>query len=165
MPGYIKKKIQEYGHLVPNRMQKCPYSPESKKFGSNAQAPLPPNDKPKLDLNRIICKKKSVGSILYYPQAVDMMVLMALSSIAIKQMKVTGKTIGKCIQLLDYLATNEMAKIRFHASEIILNIKFDVSYLQRPEPAAEHVDISSWAGCQKTTNRYVQMGCSTRTQQ
>jgi hypothetical protein len=27
MPGYIKKKIQEYGHLVPSWRQKCPYSP------------------------------------------------------------------------------------------------------------------------------------------
>jgi hypothetical protein len=36
---------------------------------------------------------------------------------------------GRCIQLLDYLATNEMAKIRFHASQMILNIHFDASYL------------------------------------
>jgi hypothetical protein len=34
-----------------------------------------------------------------------------------------------CIQLLDYLATNEMAKIRFHASKVILNINSDASYL------------------------------------
>jgi hypothetical protein len=32
MLGYIKKKIQEYGHLVPNRMQKCPYLPKLKKM-------------------------------------------------------------------------------------------------------------------------------------
>ncbi len=53
MPGYIKKKIQDYGHLLPGRMQKCPYLPELKKFGSNAQVPLPPNDTPKLDANSI----------------------------------------------------------------------------------------------------------------
>jgi hypothetical protein len=53
MPRYIKKKIQDYGHLLPGRMQKCPYSPEPKKFGSNAQVPLPPNDMPKLDANSI----------------------------------------------------------------------------------------------------------------
>jgi hypothetical protein len=54
---------------------------------------------------------------------------MALSSIAIKQMKATEKTMGRCIQLLDYLATNEMAKIRFHASQMILNIHSDKSHL------------------------------------
>jgi hypothetical protein len=36
---------------------------------------------------------------------------------------------GGCIQLLDYLATNKMAKIRFHALEMILNIHSDTSYL------------------------------------
>jgi hypothetical protein len=68
---------------------------------------------------------------LYYARAVDMMVLMALSTIAIEQTNATEKTMGRCIQLqlLDYLATNEMAKISFHASDMILNIHSDASYL------------------------------------
>ena len=101
MPGYIKKKIQEYGHFVPGCRQKCPHLPESKKFGSNAQAPLPPDDTPKLDAKGIKCAQQIVGSILYYARAVDMMILMALSSIAIKQTKATEKTMGRCIQFLD----------------------------------------------------------------
>ncbi len=58
-----------------------------------------------------------------------MMVLMALSSIAIKQTQATEKAIVRCIRLLDYLATNEMVKIKFHASNMILNIHSDTSYL------------------------------------
>ena len=58
-----------------------------------------------------------------------MMVLLALSSIAIKQTQATEKAIVRCIQLLDYLATNEMVKIKFHASDMILNIHSDTSYL------------------------------------
>jgi hypothetical protein len=115
MPGYINKKIQEYGHLVPGQMQKCPYLPKLKKFGSNTQAPLPPNDTPKLDANGIKRVQQILGSILYYARAVNMTVLMALSSIAVEQIKGTKKTMGRHIQLLDYLATNEMSKIRFHA--------------------------------------------------
>jgi len=30
MPGYIKKKLQEYKHSFPGRLQNCPYSPEPK---------------------------------------------------------------------------------------------------------------------------------------
>jgi hypothetical protein len=60
-----------------------------------------------------------VGSISYYTRAVDMMVLMTLSPIAAEQTKATEKTMGRCIQLLEYLTTNEMAKIRFHASNMI----------------------------------------------
>jgi hypothetical protein len=42
MPGYIKKKLQEYNHIMPNKMQTSLYSPEPKRFGTKAQAPLPP---------------------------------------------------------------------------------------------------------------------------
>ncbi len=27
MPGYIKKKLQEYEHIMPKKLQTCPYSP------------------------------------------------------------------------------------------------------------------------------------------
>ncbi len=96
MPGHIKKKIQKYGHLVPDRTQKCLYWPKPKKFGSDAQAPLPLNDTPKLDAKGIQSIQQIVGSILYYAQAVDMMVLIALSSNAVKQTKATEKTLGRC---------------------------------------------------------------------
>jgi hypothetical protein len=58
-----------------------------------------------------------------------MMVLMALSAIAVEQTKATTKTLGKCMQLLDYLASNSEAKVRFYASDMIMNIRSDASYL------------------------------------
>jgi hypothetical protein len=135
-------------------MQKCPYLSEPKRFGSEAQAPLPPNDTPKLDTKGIKRVQYIVGSILYHARAIDMTVLMALSSIAIEQTKATEKTMDRCIQLLDYLPTNQMAKIRFYASKMILNIILTCLTSQRPEPTADYVDIFSWAECQKTTNQY-----------
>jgi hypothetical protein len=54
---------------------------------------------------------------------------MALSTIASEQMKGTQKTMAKTVQLLDYLATHPDATVRFHASDMILNIHSDVSYL------------------------------------
>jgi hypothetical protein len=129
MPGYIKKKLQEYKHLLPGRIQYCPYSPEPKKFGSDAQAPLLPDATPVLNAKGIKWIQQIVGSILYYARAVDMTVPMALSSIAVEQMKATEKTMERCIQLLDYLASNSEAKVRFHVSDMIMNIHLDVSYL------------------------------------
>ncbi len=70
-----------------------------------------------------------MGSILYYPQAVDMTVLMVLSTITVNQMKATERTMERCTQLLDYLAHNTDVKVRFHASDMILNIHSDASYL------------------------------------
>ena len=129
MPGYIKKKLQEYKHTMPTRVHRCPYSPEPKKFGSEAQAPLPPDDSPKLDAKGIKRIQQIVGSILYYARAVDMTVLAALGTIAIKQTKATQKTREQSIQLLDYLPSNQDAKVRFHASDMIMNIHSDASYL------------------------------------
>ena len=64
-----------------------------------------------------------------YTIAVDMTVLMELSTIAVEKTKATEKTVGRCIQLLDYLASNADAKVRYHASDMIMNIQSDASYL------------------------------------
>jgi hypothetical protein len=77
----------------------------------------------------IKCVQQIVGSILYYARAVDMIVLMALSAIAVEQTKAMTKMLGKCMQLLDYLASNSEAKVRFYASDMIMNIHSDASYL------------------------------------
>ena len=129
MLGYIKKNLQEYEHTMPKRVQRCPYSPEPKKFGSEAQAPLPPDDSPKLDAKGIKRIQQIVGSILYYAHAVDMTVLAALGTIAINQTKATQRTRDQSIQLLDHLASNQDAKVRFHASDMIMIIHSDALYL------------------------------------
>jgi hypothetical protein len=129
MPGYIKKKLQEYEHIMPKKMQTCPYSPEPKRFGTEAQAPLLPDALPQLDAKGIKQVQQIVGSILYYAHVVDMTVLMALSSIAVEQTKATEKTMGRFTQLLDYFLGQSDATVHFHASDMILNIHADASYL------------------------------------
>ena len=61
-----------------------------------------------------------VGSILYlhYARAVDLTVLMALSTIAGEQAKATEHTERTVEQLLDYLATHPDATIRYRTSDI-----------------------------------------------
>ncbi len=68
---------------MPARVQTCPYSPEPKRFGTEALTPLPPDASPALDAKGIKRVQKIVGSLLYYARAVDMTVLIALSSIAV----------------------------------------------------------------------------------
>jgi hypothetical protein len=74
-----------------------------------------------------------IGSMLYYAQAVDITVLMALSSIAIKQSKGTTNTIQKAKQLLNYLATYPDATICFRASNMIMNVHSNASYLSKSD--------------------------------
>jgi hypothetical protein len=94
MPGYIKKKLQEYGHIMPRKIQGCPYAPEPKQFGTEAQASFPQDKMPNLDEKGFTRVQKFVGSILYSMLAVDMTILMALSTIAVNQTKATKRTMG-----------------------------------------------------------------------
>jgi hypothetical protein len=55
---------------------------------------------------------KVTGSVLYYARAVDPTVLMPLNDIA-----------------LDYLAAHPDATIRYNASDMVLHIHSDASYL------------------------------------
>ena len=114
------------------RIQHCPYSPEPKKYGAEAQSPLQQDTSRKLTEKEIKQVQKIVGSILYYARAVDMTVLMALSSIASEQTKGTKRTLEKAYQVLDYLASHPDAVVRFRASDMVLNIHSDASYLSEP---------------------------------
>jgi hypothetical protein len=78
--------------------------------------------------NNVSQSKKS-GSVLYYARAVDPTVLMPLNDIATEQTKATEKMQAATNQLLDYLATHPDATIRYHASNMILHIHSDASYL------------------------------------
>jgi hypothetical protein len=84
---------------------------------------------PKLNMPQSLTIQKVTGSILYYARAVDTTVLMPLNDIATEQTKAKEKTQAAMSQMLDYLATHPDATIRYHASDMILNIHSDASYL------------------------------------
>jgi len=67
------------------------------------------------------------------------MVLMALSTLASEQTKATENTNKNIEQLLDYLATHPDATIRYKASDMILNIHSDASYLSEPKAQSRAV--------------------------
>jgi hypothetical protein len=69
------------------------------------------------------------NNVLYYARAVDPTVLMPLNDIATEQTKATEKTQAATNQILDYLATHPDATIRYHASDMVLHINSDASYL------------------------------------
>ena len=60
---------------------------------------------------------------------VDNTLLVALGTIASAQSKGTEATMNAMVQLLNYCATHPNAKIRFRASDMVLYIISDASYL------------------------------------
>jgi len=85
MPGFIKKLLQKCKDKMPTKPQHCPYTPVPKQYGAEAQAPLPVAISPKLSDGEIKEIQRIVRSILSYARAVDITILMALSSIASEQ--------------------------------------------------------------------------------
>ena len=63
----------------------------------------------------------------------DPTILMALSEISSQQSAPTENTMKRVNQFLDYMWTHPDAIIRYHASDMILNVHSDASYLSAPK--------------------------------
>jgi hypothetical protein len=111
MVKYVMKKLTKYGHIAPLKPQHCPYLPNPIKHGKDNQAPSPLDDSPLLDEAGKKCIKQIVGSFLYYTQAVDLTILMALSEISSQQAAPTENTMKRVNQFLNYMWTHPDAII------------------------------------------------------
>ena len=58
-----------------------------------------------------------------------MTILLAVSAIASNQANQTQATMKRVRQLLDYMASHPKAIIRYYASDMILNVHSDASYM------------------------------------
>jgi hypothetical protein len=137
MLGYIKKLLLKYTHCIPTWPQYCPYSPPPKQYGAKAQTPLPVDISPTLSPDKIKEIQCVVGIILYYALAMDITVLMALSLIAVEQANGTTDTMGKAKQILDYLTTNPDVTVQYRASNMIMNMHLDTSYLSKYDACSQ----------------------------
>jgi hypothetical protein len=102
-------------------------------YGKDNQTPTPSNDSPLLDDAGKKRIQQIAGSFLYYARAVDPTIVMALSDLSSQQSAPTEKTMKQVNQFLDYMWTHPNAIIRYHASDMILNVHSDASYLSAPK--------------------------------
>eukprot|EP00804_Cyclotella_cryptica_P002622 CCRYP_010444-RD/>CCRYP_010444-RD protein AED:0.34 eAED:0.29 QI:0/-1/0/1/-1/0/1/0/485 len=129
LPRYIEKVLQRFDHKNHTTPHHCPFKPNPCKYGKDAQDPLPPDTSDRLDLSGTRRVQQVVGALLFYARAVDNTLLPGLSAIASEQAQATMLTMERCQHILDYCASNPEAKLRFRASDMILNIHSDASYL------------------------------------
>jgi hypothetical protein len=128
MPGYISNVLRKFQHDAPKHPQHTPSQYVTPVYGSKTQYATK-DETPPLAAQQCLTIQKVTGLVLYYARAVDPTVLMPLNDIAAVQTKATVKTQAATNQLLDYLATHPYATIRYHASDMILHIHSDASYL------------------------------------
>lgn len=130
MPGYIDKVRQRFQHDLPAKPQHTPFHPHPKKYGVAAQEPIDEDPTPRINDKQKTRIQKVVGMVLYYARSIDLTSLPGLSGIASEQADARESiTKDRIQQLLDYLAMHPDAKVRYYASDMIINIHSDASYL------------------------------------
>jgi hypothetical protein len=82
-----------------------------------------------LDMRKIT----ACGKFLFLGRAVDSTLLCPISAIASQSSKPTEDTMQQTLQFLDYLATEEDAVLSYHASDIMLAVHSNASYLIEPK--------------------------------
>jgi hypothetical protein len=127
MPGYVANVLKKFQHATPKQPQDTPSKYIIPSYGAKTQYTTR-DETPLLSAKQCTNIQKITGSVLYYARAVDPTALMPLND-ATEQTNATEKTHSAEDQLLDYLTTHPDATIRYHASDMILHIHSDTSYL------------------------------------
>jgi hypothetical protein len=111
MAQYVMKQLIKYVHVAPTKPQHCPYLTNAIQYGKDNQAPTPSNDSSLLDKASKKRIQQIVSSFLYYAQAVDPTIVMALSDLLSQQSAPTKNTMKQVNQFLDYMWTHPDAII------------------------------------------------------
>jgi hypothetical protein len=133
IPGYIKAALHKYQHAAPARPEHAPHTWNPPIYGGETQYVEDKTTSPALsdkDVNKL---QQLTGTLLYYARAVDQTLIMPINFLASEQSKATAVAADKVIKHINYCNTHPETKIRYHASDMILHINSDDSYLSEIE--------------------------------
>ena len=129
MKDYIKNLMHKMQHPLPNKPEHNPHNCTPSKYGQTIQLAPISNNLPILPVERIKRVQQISGSLIYYARAVDHTILLTLNNIAAEQSRATTDTEKQIHKLLNYVTTHNNASIIYKASDTILKIHSDASYL------------------------------------
>jgi hypothetical protein len=129
MPMYIPALLHKFQHPMPRRRQDAPHAWVTPTYGAKIQYAANDDTSPRLSPKDITRIQQIVGTLLYYAVSVDPTLLVALGAISSTQAQATQLTQDECLWVLDYIASNPDAVIRYHASDMVLYLHSDASYL------------------------------------
>jgi hypothetical protein len=131
MPGYIAKLLKR---VRPNGVKKAHtpsvYVQPSYKTMTAQTATV--DNSPRASTAQQHELQVVIGTMLYYARTVDPSVLTVVHELGSVQSRPTLNDIKKMERLLQYAASHQHHGIRFHASNMQLQIQSDASYLCRP---------------------------------
>ena len=129
MSGYVTNALHQFQHPKPNKAQDSPYPANAKQYGIKVQLTDPIDTTARLPKHEIKRIQQIIGTFLFYGRAVDPTLLSALSELSSAQATATEATKRACNQFLDYCATHPTSTLRYHASDMVLKLHSDSSYL------------------------------------
>ena len=139
MPGYVERALQRFAHTHdPSVPSSSPHHYQAPMFGQKIQYATSNDASPVLDAKSKTRLQEIIGVFLYYARAVDNTMLPALGTIATKQATPTQHTMNAAIQLLNYAAANPNAILRYVASDMILHVESDASYLSESKARSRY---------------------------
>ena len=129
MPGYIARALQRFQHPTPPHPEHSPDEWQRPNYGAKTQYATTPDTAAALNATDKLRIMEVLGTLLYYGRAIDSTLLTAIGELATEQSSGTKTTMTKLTQLLNYCATHPDATIRYTASDMMLAIESDASYL------------------------------------
>jgi hypothetical protein len=135
MPGYIKAAYHKYQHAAPTRPEHAPHTWNPTVYSAKTQYVGNETTSPALSAKDVNKLQQLTGTLLYYARAVDPTLIMHINVLASEQSRATA---DKVIKLLNYCNTHPETKIRYHASDMILYIHSDASYLSEREAKSRY---------------------------
>ena len=160
MPHYVEHALERLQYKVDKYPQFSPHPYVAINYTNqrDAQYATKEDDSPLLLPKDTKYIQSVVGSFLYYARAIDNTMLPALSQIAHQQSSPTVTTKKKCQQLMDYANTYKHAKIRFYASDMVLEVDSDAAYLVMPKARSRYAGYFRLLDDQQKVNRSVHNG-------
>ena len=128
MPDYIRKALMRFApHLIHGAASPMIYTPPV--YGPTV-TPTPSSARA-LTPQEILLVQQIVGVFLYYARCVDPTFLTAVNAISSEMKNPTTSLLDSCNRLLAYAASYPNNELVYTASDMILYIQSDASYLGR----------------------------------
>ncbi|GAX19836.1 hypothetical protein FisN_11Lu298 [Fistulifera solaris] len=152
MPGYVERALSRFDHPLPKQPEHSPHAWTAPIYGSRQQYAQTLDDAPQVSPAITTRIQEILGTLLYYACAVDCSLLPAVGTLATQQAHATEHTVEAITQLLNYCATHPDATIRFQASDMILHIESDASYLSETKARSRAAGYHYLSSKQTTTD-------------
>ena len=129
---FAPQALHKYQHPNPTKPQHAPVKAEPINYGAKTQVDKK-DTSPGISTARIKHIQDVVCTFAWYGQALDSTMAATLNSIASRQSTATENLEREVKHFLEYCATHPNVGVRFHASDMILEMHSDGSYLSETE--------------------------------